>query len=99
MVQDANSLKKKMLKEFGEFMSVYSSLEKEVSKRFQDEFRYNKHKLSGLEDFHQLSYACKKNLTTIKSACNLIARVSDLSGYDINEEDELVKELDKLLKE
>lgn len=99
MISDANMLRKNALKNLQEYMAVYADLEKEVQSRFQDEFRHNNHKVAGLEDFHQLSYLCKKNLSTIKSACNLIARVSDLSGFDISEEDALVKELDKILKD
>jgi len=99
MISDVNMLRKGVLKQLQEYMSVYATLEKEVQNRFHDEYRHNNHKVAGLEDFHQLSYICRKNLDTIKSACNLVARVSDLSGFDISEEDALVKELDKILKE
>jgi len=98
MISDANGMRKRVLKSLQEYTSLYSSLEKEVQGRFQDEFRHNNHKISGLEDFHQLSYTCKKNLTTVKTASNLVARMSDLSGFDINEEAELVKKLDEILK-
>jgi hypothetical protein len=99
MISDANSMRKNVLKGIQEYLAVYASLEKEVQSRFSEEFRHNKGKIAGLEDFHRLSYICKKNFSTLKSACNLVARMSDLSGFDINEEDELVKELDKILKD
>jgi hypothetical protein len=99
IISDASNMKKKVLSDLQEFLIIYAALEKDVKRRFQDEFQHNDHKLTGLEDFHQLSYVCKKNFATLKSACNLVARMSDLSGFDINEEDELIKELDKMLKE
>jgi hypothetical protein len=99
IISDTNGMRKKILKDLQEYMSIYSSLEKEVQNRFQDEFKHNNHKIAGLEDFHQLSYTCKKNLSTVKTTLNLIAKMSDLSSFDINEEAQLVKELDKLLKD
>lgn len=99
MISDANTMRKKLLKDCHEFAMTYASLEKEVGNRFQDELRHNNHKLSGLEDFHQLAYICKKNLGVIKSAMNLIGKMPDLSGFEISEEDALVRELDKILKE
>ena len=99
MISNANGMRKKILKDLQEYMALYAGLDKEVHVRFQDEYKHNNHKIAGLEDFHQLTYACKKNLTTIKTASNLVARMADLSGYDINEESELVKELDKILKD
>jgi hypothetical protein len=99
MILDANGMRKDALKMLQEYVIHYAALEKEVLSRFQEEFSHNNHKLNGLEDFHQLSYICKKNFGTVRSACNLIARMSDLSGFDITEHDELVKELDKILKD
>lgn len=99
MISDASAMRKNVLKGLHEYLVMYSGLEKEIQDRFNDEYQHNNHKLSGLEDFHSLSYKCRKNLTTIKSACNLLERISDLSGFDIKEEDELVRELDKILKE
>jgi esterase/lipase len=99
MISDANEMRKNVLKNLQEYMTHYALLEKEVQNRFQDEYSHNNHKLNGLEDFHQLSYICKKNFGTVRSACNLMARMSDLSGFDISEHDELVKELDEILKD
>lgn len=99
MISDANSMRKNALKNLEEYMAHYAALEKEVQSRFQEEYSHNNHKIAGLEDFHQLSYICKKNFGTVRSACNLLSRMSDLSGFDISEHDELVKELDKILKD
>jgi hypothetical protein len=99
MISDANSMKKNVNKMMQEYLSLYAGLEKEVQSRFQEEYRHNNNKIAGLEDFHQLSYICKKNFTTVKSAYNLMLRMSDLSGFDINEEAELIKELDKIFKD
>jgi hypothetical protein len=99
MISDVGAIRKSALHSLHEYMTAYAHLEKEVHDRFNDEYRHNNHKLAGLEDFHSLSYKCKKNLTTIKSACNLLERISDLSGFDIKEEDELIRDLDRILKE
>ncbi len=99
MISDVGSIRKSVLHGLKEYMAVYANLEKEVHDRFNDEYRHNNHKLAGLEDFHSLAYKCKKNLTTIKAACSLLERISDLSGFDIKEEDDLVRQLDKILKE
>lgn len=99
MISDANNMRKNALKTLEEYMAHYAALEKEVQSRFQEEYSHNNHRLAGLEDFHQLSYICKKNFGTVRSACNLLSRMSDLSGFDISEHDELVKELDKILRD
>lgn len=99
MISDANGMKKEVNKVLQDYLSLYADLEKEVQGRFQEEYRHNKYKLAGLEDFHRLSYMCKKNFSAVKSACNLMLRMADLSGFDINEEAELIKELDKILKD
>jgi hypothetical protein len=99
MISDANGMKKTVNKVMQDYISLYADLEKEVQSRFQEEYRHNKYKLAGLEDFHQLSYMCKKNFAAIKSAGNLMLKMSDLSGFDINEEAEIIKELDKILKD
>lgn len=99
MISDANGIRKGILKQLQEYLVVYASLEKEVQNRFHTEYTSNDHKLAGLEDFHQLSYACKKNLTMVKTAFNLVSKISDLSGFDIDEEAETLKELDKILKD
>jgi len=99
MMSDIKGMRRNILKKLQEYLSTYTDLEKEVQNRFHDEFSHNNHKLSGLEDFHQLSYACKKNLTTLKTSFNLISKMSDLSGFEIDEEDETLKELDKILKD
>lgn len=98
MISDANAMRGNVLKGLKEYLTMYYGLEKEVQSRFQEEYGQNNHKIAGLEDFHMLSYRCKRNLNTIKSSFNLISRMSDLSGFDINEED-IVKEIDKILKD
>jgi len=99
IILDVKIMRRGIIKQLQEYFSIYADLEKEVQNRFHDEYSRNNHKLSGLEDFHQLSYACKKNLTTLKTALNLISKMSDLSGFEINEEDETLKKLDEILKD
>lgn len=94
MISDANGMRKNILKSLQEYIAIYSGLEKEVQDRFRTEYKHNNHKIVGLEDFHMLSAKCKKNLLTVKAACNLLSRMSDLSGFDIEEDD-----LSKILKD
>jgi len=98
-ISDVNAMRKKMLKDLQGYLALYTELEKDVQNRFQTEYRHNNNNIAGLEDFQRLSYICKKNLTMVKSATGFISKVSDLSGFDINEEDALVRELDKILKD
>ena len=98
MISDANAMRSNVLKGLKEYLTLYYDLEKEVQSRFQEEYGHNNHKIAGLEDFHMLSYRCKKNLSAVKSAFNIVSRMSDISGFDISEED-IVKELDKILKD
>jgi hypothetical protein len=99
MISDAIAMRKGVLKSLNDYMMLYHNMDEEIHHRFNEELRRNNSKMAGLEDFHSLTYKCRKNFITIKSACNLLLRMSDLSGFDIQEEDELVKELDKILKE
>ena len=99
MISDASSMKKKLDKDLQEFFSMYRVLEKEVNHRFQEEFLLNKGKLDDLGDFSMLVHACRKNSGALKSACNLVGRMVDLSAYEINEEKETIKELDEILKD
>ena len=98
ITSDITVLKKKILKDLDTFITLYTKLGSDVDSRFKDEYRNNRGLLDGLEDFHLLNYLCKKNLSAAKSAHSVIARIKDISGFDIKEE-EIDKELEKLLGE
>jgi thiamine monophosphate kinase len=99
IISDADAMKKKIVGDMQGFLAVYIGLEKEINKRFQEEYRASNNQLKGLEDFHMLSYISKKNLNSVKTACNLISRLGDISGFDIEEQDETIKAIEDILKD
>lgn len=83
---DTSQFHKKLIKDMSAFLKKYTELEREISLRFNEEFRHNNYNVSGLEDFQRLRSLCKKNLTTVRTVNNLLDKIYDLSSYEIDEE-------------
>lgn len=99
MIGDLSIIQKKTISDLDEMLRISKDLEHDVSQKFREEIQNNKGSMNGLEDFHALTYMCKKNLTSVKNAHSLIVRLKDISKFDISEETESEREIAEILKD
>lgn len=94
---DITSLRRKTLKDVRNLLEMYSAFEKELGGRFRREVTKSKGSLDGLEDFRSLHVMVKRNRLSTQSALNILNRMRDITGYNIEEQTD--KELQQLLSD
>ena len=97
---DVDTLTKKIKTDLGTLGRIYSDFSSEVESRFKDEFREQKGKMDGLEDFYSLKLIVNRNSQSINNALGIISRLKNVSDFNISEladksEDKNIKELIK----
>lgn len=94
---DITSLRKRTLKDVRNLLQMYSTFERELGTRFRREVAQNKGSLDELEDFRSLHVMVKRNRLSVQSALNILSRMRDIMGYNI--EEEIDKELKEILSD
>jgi len=91
---------KKIQRELKELFGLYRDFQSEIESRFREELKSQDGKIEGLEDFYSFSLTLKRNMQNIGNSASLMARIKDVSGYNIEEElQEPVKNIEKKVKE
>ena len=94
---DANTLTKKIRTDLETLGKIYSDFNSEVESRFKDEFREQKGKIDGLEDFYSLKLIVNRNSQSINNALGIISKLKNISDFNISEMSEKLEE--KKIKE
>jgi len=91
---------KKIQRELKELFGLYRDFQSEIENRFREELRDQGGKIEGLEDFHSFSLTLKRNMQNIGNSASIMARIKDVSGYNIEEElQEPKAKIEKKVKE
>lgn len=69
-----------------ELYGVYQELSRESGSEFNEQLLDNKGKITGLEDFYQMTQTIKKNSQLIGSSLGILSKVGDISNFKITEE-------------
>ncbi len=91
----ALELNKKTERSLKELYGVYQELSKVASSAFNEALIEQKGKISGLEDFYQMTQTIKKNNQLIGSCLGAMSKVGDISDFKITVEESI---LDKTVK-
>lgn len=83
----ALELNKKTERSLKELYGVYQELSKVASAAFNEALVGQKGKISGLEDFYQMTLTIKKNNQLIGASLGAISRVGDISDFKITVEE------------
>jgi hypothetical protein len=97
----ALELNKKVERSLKELYGTYQELSKVASAAFNEQLVENKGKISGLEDFYQMTQTIKKNNQLVGASLGAMSRVGDISDFKITvEESKPIEKLksDKMVK-
>lgn len=87
MIIELENLRKKLIQDSDNFLNLYMNFEKELRKRFDNEYLNNKGSIEGLEDFRKMVLLSQKNCNIIRTVNNLLKKnIINLKDFEIIEE-------------
>lgn len=88
VINEIEDMKKKLIQDSNSFLDLYGTFEKELKKRFNNEYLNNKGDIRGLEDFRRIVLISQKNYNIARTINNLLKKsIIDLKDFEIIEED------------
>jgi esterase/lipase len=96
IIKESMGKRLQLIKELDSTFKLYANMYEDVQNKFREEVRNNNGSMTGLEDFYTLYMKLKKDLTSIKNAMVCVRRTSDLSEFNVSEEE---LELEKIFSD